>query len=91
VWRLRPQATRIDFASLLNGSQAGAKGAYKVRDIQNKRDLGVACQRIGIALAPHQTAFLRLTKISDTCAYHSLGLRDVNMRVCAHANARDCT
>mmetsp|Transcript_135734 Transcript_135734/g.220877 ORF Transcript_135734/g.220877 Transcript_135734/m.220877 type:complete len:164 (+) Transcript_135734:2-493(+) len=44
-----------------------AGGAYRVRDLQAKQDLGLACQRISFTLKPHETAFLRLTKINNTC------------------------
>ena len=57
-------ATRLDFSSFLNGSTAGV---YAVRDLQARRDLGPQCKYVSVTLAPHQTAFLRLVKLNDSC------------------------
>lgn len=57
--------TRLDFSELSNATAPG--GSYQVRDVQNNKDLGVACAHVGFELEAHQTAFVRLTKVADTC------------------------
>lgn len=53
------------FADFLPGT---AGGAYRVRDLQAQRDLGVACHNAQFTLAPHETAFVRLTQVNTSCA-----------------------
>jgi hypothetical protein len=63
--RLNTTATAtLKFADFLPGVSGGA---YHVRDVQNKKDLGAKCKSVQFALEPHGTAFVRLTKINDTC------------------------
>ena len=63
--------TRLDFAALLpankNNAKTDAPLQYAVRDVQANLDLGVACGHIDVTLAPHATAFLRLSKVPGAC------------------------
>ena len=59
--------TRVDFNSIR--PMATPEGAYRVRDVQARKDLGVACGSLGFALQPHQTALVRLTKVNGSCAH----------------------
>ena len=50
----------------------GAPGAkttlqYAVRDVQSRKDLRVACGHVEFTLAPHETAFVRLTPLPGSC------------------------
>ena len=58
--------TRLDFAALLPGDTSTV-AQYAVRDVQANADLGVACGHIDFTLAPHQTAFVRLTRMPGSC------------------------
>ena len=59
------QHAALKFADFLPGV---AGGAYHVRDLQARKELGVKCQSVSFVLPPHGTAFVRLTRINDTCA-----------------------
>ena len=65
--------TRLDFAALVGGnSDTGSRAdaatsQYTVRDVQEEADLGVACGHVDLTLAPHQSAFLRLTRQPGSC------------------------
>lgn len=63
------QQTTLHFADFLDGVPGGS---YRVRDIQNRRDLGVACAKISFSLIPHQTAFVRLSLVNKTCLTRDL-------------------
>jgi hypothetical protein len=56
--------TRLDFSDFPFGS---GKEEYRVRDVQLRQDMSAACQHVSITIASHATAFLRLTKIADSC------------------------
>lgn len=58
------QRATLKFADFLPGVLGGA---YHVRDLQARKDLGVKCQSVSFELGPHATAFVRLTPINDTC------------------------
>ena len=58
--------TQVDFAAVLNIT-GPATVAYRARDIQNHKDLGISCERMSFSLLEHQTAFVRLTKFDGTC------------------------
>mgnify|MGYP006151229405 FL=1 len=57
--------TRLSFVSLQPTS--GGTSNYAVRDVQGNVHLGMHCGFIDFTLAPHQTAFVRLTKLPGTC------------------------
>jgi hypothetical protein len=57
--------TRLDFSSFLSGAEGRA--SYRVRDLQTRKDLGIGCKHMSFVLAAHETAFVRLAKINDTC------------------------
>lgn len=71
--------TRLDFSDFLKKERSGgvsvsiststsiSSGSYHVRDMQNQKDIGVFCEHVGFTLEAHQTAFVRLHKIADTC------------------------
>ena len=62
------QHATLKFADFLPGV---AGGAYHVRDLQARKDLGVKCQSVSFVLPPHETTFVnlwrQLTNINDTC------------------------
>lgn len=61
----KTQKATVHFGDFLDGMPGGK---YRVRDLQARRDLGEHCENIGISLAPHQTAFLRLSLVDAECA-----------------------
>lgn len=55
----------LAFSDFLPGTGGGA---WSVRDLQAKNDLGVHCEKISfLALAPHGTAFVQLTQVNSSC------------------------
>jgi hypothetical protein len=57
--------SRIDWNIITNTSSRGV--SFKVRDIQERTDLPVACGHASLEIALHATAFVRLTKQPSAC------------------------
>ena len=57
--------SRIDWNIITNTSSRGV--SFKVRDIQERTDLPVACGHAILEIASHATAFVRLTKQPSGC------------------------
>lgn len=61
----KTQPFELHFADFLDGMPGGK---YRVRDLQKRKDIGEHCENISSKLAPHETAFLRLTLVEAECA-----------------------